>query len=338
MTDSPAFVTVFIPMLNEESFIGRCLDSVVGFDYPKQALEVLVFDGGSTDKSRDVVAARSREHAWIHLLDNPLRTQANGFNAALNRARGRYFVRLDAHSEYAADYITRCVDLLQRTGAVCVGGRQRPTGSSYASKAIAMAYTSRFAAGNAAFRYSDREQWTDTVYLGAYVTDALRTVGGMDTSWVVNEDYELNYRLRQQGGRILLSPSIASEYWVRSSMGALARQYFRYGMWRARTALVHPGSLRWRQLAAPSLVVGLLFAGALSARFPAFLVIPAVYLTTVVVVSATIASRRGAWRYFPPMSLTFVIIHVCWGIGFLTGLARFAFPSQRKTARSGSAQ
>ncbi len=316
-------VTLFIPMRNEAGFIDSCLDCVVGFDWPKDRLEVLVLDGQSTDRSAGIVEDYSCRHPWIRLIPNPARIQAAAFNRALALARGAYFVRLDAHTQYDPDYVSQCVRALERTGAGNVGGPQHPVGRGYIDGAIALAYQSRFAAGDAAFRYADNERWVDTVYLGAWRTEKLRQLGGMNEAWLVNEDYELNYRLRQTGERILLTPAIQSRYWVRPSLRALGRQYFRYGMWRVRTVMTHPGSLRWRQLAAPAFVLALLASVALASRAPALaLGVPVLYVAASLVASG-LAAARGGGRFFPLLPVIFATIHLAWGTGFLAGVVRF---------------
>jgi succinoglycan biosynthesis protein ExoA len=324
-------VTIFIPMRNERGFIGPCLDCVAAFDWPADRLQVLVLDGESDDGSPATVQEYASRLPSIQLVPNPARIQAAAFNRALALARGEYFVRLDAHSEYASDYVTQCVAALETRGAANAGGPQRPAGRGYVDRAIALAYQSRFAAGDAAFRYAGDERWVDTVYLGAWRTETLRRLGGMNESWLVNEDYELNYRLRQAGGKILLTPAIRSCYWVRPSLRALARQYFRYGMWRVRTLATHLGSLRWRQLASPLLVVGLVGSAVLAPIAPrAALVLPAVYLLACVTASVATASQKDAGaRFLPIVPVIFATIHLAWGSGFLVGLLRFGHLAAR---------
>ncbi len=310
-------------MRNEAGFIGTCLDCVVAFDWPKDRLEVLVLDGQSSDGSAAIVQEFSQRYPWIRLVPNPDRIQAAAFNRALGLARGDFFVRLDSHTSYESDYLSACIRLLMAGEAENVGGPQRPMGLGYVDGAIALAYQSRFAAGDAAFRYANNERWVDTVYLGAWRTDTLRRLGGMNEGWLVNEDYELNYRLRRAGGRILLSPTIRSRYWVRPSLPALARQYFRYGLWRARTFIVHPGSLRPRQLAAPLLVIALAASAALASSHGRLaMMVPLLYLSASLFASA-LASARGGVRFFPMLPLVFVTIHLAWGSGFLAGLLRW---------------
>lgn len=325
MPAAPApLVTVFIPMLNEAGRISACLDSVLAQRGLQGPIELLVLDGGSTDDSPAIVRRYGERYPFVRLLPNPERFQAPAFNRALAEAQGEFFVRMDAHTTYADDYVAQCVHLLRTKDAANVGGPQRPVGTSRMGRVVAAAYTSRFAAGDAAFRYSGEERWVDTVYLGAWRTDTLRRLGGMNPAWEVNEDYEMNIRLRDAGGKILLSPSIRSQYAVRPSLRSLCRQYFRYGMWRFRTVRHHPGSLRARQLAAPMLVLGLVASMLLSAvSLPLAAIIPAVYAVGLLCASVLAARGKGLGPGAALLPVVFACIHLAWGLGFLAGAIRF---------------
>lgn len=320
------YISVLIPMRNEERYIAPCLDSVLANGYPKERLEVLVIDGMSTDRSREIVQEHSESHPNICLLENPGRIVPTALNIGIRKAKGEIIVRMDTHTTYAPDYIRQCMTLLQTTGAASVGGVQRSVGTDYISNVIAIATTSPFGAGDARFRYSDREEWVDTVYLGAWYKQTLETLGGFNEEWVVNQDYELNYRLRQAGGKILLSPKIRCQYYVRSSLRALTRQYFRYGFGKVKTLVAYPESLRCRQLAPPVLVMALFLSlGILPINQMLGVAVPVLYITANLLASLWTASRKG-WKYLPLLPLAFVTVHLSWGIGFLAGLLKWGVP------------
>jgi glycosyltransferase involved in cell wall biosynthesis len=313
-------VTVVVPMRNEATTIRECLASILANAVPEGELELLVLDGQSSDGSTAIVAEIAATDARVRLLDNPARLQSAAFNRALAEARGEFLVRMDAHTLYEADYLAECMRLLEETGAAGVGGVQRAAGRTPIGQAIAAAVSSRFAAGDAKYRHASRPAWVDTVYLGAWRTATLREVGGMNPTWAVNEDYEMNVRLRNAGGRMYLSPTIRSTYFVRSSLPRLARQYFRYGFWKVRTLLAHPGSLRWRQLVAPVFVISLLLTPVLVTVVGVWgLMHLAAYAAASLLASVTIAGRTE-WRHLPILPVIFFLIHASWGSGFLTGL------------------
>lgn len=320
-------VSVIIPMRNEENFIGACLDSIIANDYPKEHLEVIVVDGMSSDRSREIVLDYAARHSYIRLLDNPGCMAPTALNIGIREARGEIIIRMDAHTVYAFDYISSSVELLQTSGAANVGGLQRAVGNNYISNAIALATTSRFGIGDAKYRYAEKEMWVDTVYLGAWYKKTLETIGGFNEEWVANEDYELNYRLRVAGGKILLSPKIRCWYFVRDSLRKLARQYFRYGMWKVKTLVAYPDSLRWRQMAPPILVIALLLSMILLVSEQKIgLFIPVTYFVGSLVASVVVAPKRGL-RYLPILPIVFWTLHLSWGTGFFVGIMRFGIPS-----------
>lgn len=324
-------VTIVVPMRNEEHGILACLESILANELPEGELELLVLDGQSTDRSPQLVAALAERDPRVRLIDNPARLQADAFNLGLAEARGRYLVRMDAHTRYEPDYVAESIRLLEETGAGNVGGVQRAVGTSFVSRAIAAAVSSRFAAGDAKYRHATAPAWVDTVYLGTWRTDTLRTLGGMRPGWAVNEDYELNVRLRAMGQGVYLSPTIHSTYFVRVSIPKLLKQYFRYGFWKVRTLRMHPGSLRWRQLVAPAFVLSLLATPFLYHWFgPAGLLHLAVYGVANLAASLITASRTQ-WSTLPLLPLAFLSIHLAWGIGFLAGWCWWPFRRDAST-------
>jgi len=319
------FVSVIIPCRNEERFIAICLDSIIAQNYPKNKLEVLVVDGMSNDRSREIVIEYAKRYPFIRLLDNPKLIAPIALNIGIQEARGEIIVRIDAHTTYEKNYIDQCVMLLQTTDATNVGGMQHAVGTDYVSNTIAIAITHPFGIGDAKFRYSNREEWVDTVYLGSWYKQSLVSLGGFNEEWVVNQDYELNYRLRESGGKILLSPKICCHYYVRSSIKKLVIQYFRYGFWKVKTIVNHPNSVRWRQLVPPVFVLTLIASLALIPFFRICVIVPGLYVISNLVASFRVASQRGR-RYLPLLPFIFVILHISWGIGFLIGLTRFGIP------------
>jgi succinoglycan biosynthesis protein ExoA len=314
--------SVVVATYDEEQFIGNCLDSLLCQDYPLDRIEILVMDGGSSDRTRDIVHRYTADYANIRLLENRRRHQTAAYNLGLRESTGQYVLILGAHSVVAPDYVRKCVSLLETTGAANVGGVQRAIGTSYVSSAIALAMSSPFGVGDAIFRYAEKEAYVDSVFGGAWKKETLEQLGGFNEALPGNEDYELNHRLRQRGGKILLSPSIRIFYYNRSSLRSLARQYFRYGYHKAYMLQLHPESLRWRQIVPPLFVITTLASAALSflGSWLGFLV-PAAYLATNLSVSLATAFRQGL-RYVAVLPVAFGVLHFSWGTGFLAGVIR----------------
>ena len=325
---SEPLVTVILPVRNEGPFIARSLGAVLAQDWPPGRLEVIVADGMSTDDTREIVrrSAGAVPEVPVSIVDNPAGIVPTAMNAAIDAARGEVVVRVDGHTIVEPDYVRRCVEALRRSGAQNVGGRMTAVGEGPFARAVAAATSSPFGVGGARFHYSDREEWVDTVYMGAWPRRVLEDLGGFDPEMVRDQDDELNYRLRARGGKILLAPEIRSRYFNRPTIRSLARQYFQYGFWKVRVLQKHPRQMRPRQFAPPALVGALLAATAASfgwrpARF-ALAGLAGAYGAGNLAASAWAARKRSA-RLLPLLPVAFATLHFSYGFGFLAGLARF---------------
>jgi succinoglycan biosynthesis protein ExoA len=318
------FVSVIMPVRNEADFIEESLGAVLAQDYTAERMEVLVVDGRSDDMTRDLVRRQAARDGRARLLDNPGRDQASALNIGIAQARGEIIVRVDGHGRIPGGYVKACVKALEASGADNVGGQMRAVGTTPLAEAIALATSSPFGVGGSRFHYSDRPGDTDTVYLGAFRHEVFDRVGLFDPAAVPNEDYEFNYRLRANGGRVYYTPEIWAWYYVRPSMRGLACQYFRYGWRKAFVIRRHPGSVKVRHLVAPMFVAALL-VGVVGAWIQPWLAweLTAVlgsYLLAVSLASLRVAAGHG-WRHLVWLPLIFATIHLSWGSGFLASIA-----------------
>lgn len=317
------FVSVLVPVRNEERYIEACLGSLLSQEYPPDRYEVLVLDGGSTDRTRDLARTLAADAAArVILLDNPGRTPATAMNVGLAHARGDVIVRVDGHAAVEGDFLRRGTEALRSSGADCVGGPLRSIGRGAVGEAVALAMSSPFGVGNARFRYSQEREEVDTVAFGFYRRDVFDRVGRFEDI-VGGEDDEFNYRLRDAGGRILLTPEIRSRYVVRSSLPDLWRQYFAYGRAKVQVLRRHPRQAQPRQLVPAAFVVALLAAAATglvarSWRPPATVAVP--YIAVSLAASTSLAAQHG-WRRLPLLPAAFATLHISYGLGTLTGLA-----------------
>jgi succinoglycan biosynthesis protein ExoA len=321
-------VTVIMPVRNEESFIARSLGAVLGQDYPAELLQVLVADGMSDDRTREIVEELARAHPGydVEIVDNPVGIVPTGFNAALDRARGQVIVRVDGHTIIAPDYVSECVAALAVSGADNVGGRMDAEGSGRTGEAIALATSSPFGVGDSHFHYATGERWVDTVYLGAWPREVFTRIGPFDPEMVRNQDDEFNYRLRAAGGRILLTDRIRSRYYSRASLRTLFRQYRQYGLWKVRVLQKHPRQMSARQFV-PPLFAAVVGGGAVLAPTSrsvrrAWSAALGAYGLATLAASVSVA-RRAGWRHLPVLPAVFAAVHLGYGSGFLAGLVRF---------------
>lgn len=312
-------VTVILPTLNEREFIRDCLDSLLAQDYEAVA-EVLVVDGGSTDGTRTIVAAAPSP---VRLVDNPRVSAAAAMNVGIELSVGEIVVRADAHTRYAHDYVRRCVEVLTETGAANVGGPMRPVGTTSFGRAVAAVTSSPFGVGPGRFHYSARREPVDTVYLGCWRRETLVALGGYDESdlqWAA-EDQELNFRLRRDGGIVLLDPTIRSHYFPRERPRALARQYANYGMAKASTLAKHRTLPSWRPLA-PAALVAVTAIAAVVGRGRRRIAVPVLHGAACTCIGLRLAADPGVAPHRAAGAM--LICHWSYGLGFWRGVFRIA--------------
>jgi glycosyltransferase involved in cell wall biosynthesis len=291
-------------------------------------MEVIVADGLSTDDTKLVVAEMaSGADIAVTLIDNPALTAPAALNRAIAVSKGSMIIRVDGHCEIAGDYVANCVRLLMLGMADGVGGPIETIAESPQAEAIAIAMSSKFGVGGSAFRtVHDKELEVDTIAFPGYRRALFDRIGGFDEELVRNQDDEFNYRVRKNGGRLILSPSIRSRYYSRSSFRALWRQYFQYGYWKVRVLQLHPGQMSVRQFV-PFLFVATLIALAVMSIVSVaaawlFICLLAVYGLANLIASL-VSSRRTGLGSVPRISLSFAILHFAYGSGFLFGLVAF---------------
>lgn len=311
-------------MLNEESYIGGCLDSILAGTLAMDQCEVLVVDGGSVDRSRKIVRAKMEQHPSIRLLENLRRVQGAAMNIGIQNARGKYILRMDAHSEYPRDYAQNCLEELERTGADNVGGTWKvmPASPTLLAKALALTVQHWFGVGNAKYRMGGGG-YVDTVPFGVFRRELFARIGLFRENLAVHEDYEMNARIRAAGGKIYLSGRIRNIYYHVPTFGGYLRKTWAYGYWVARWCLLHPHGFAWRHFASLFFVIALL-GGALLASFwrPAGVGVAAIlaaYAVLAIISSVQLGLREG-WRFVPILPVLFFLRHTAYGMGTLAGI------------------
>ncbi len=326
-------VSVIIATYNEARFIGECLSSLMAQTYPLDRMEVVVSDGGSTDGTREIVAAVSAEHPQVRLVDNPKRIQVCAFNRGIEESKGDLVMIMCAHATHDADYVRRCVEVSAETGAANVGGiwETKPGANTLIARSIVVACSVRFGIGGARFRVGGTAGSVDTVSGGAYRRDVFEKVGLMDERLVRGEDNEFNARLRENGLTIYFDPSIRTSYFARSTIGGFLNQCFVNGVYHVLTLMVNLRGCSVRHLVPFAFVCSLLVLG-LAGLFwpPAWLggaAILGLYVLADLVASFSAAAANG-WRHLLVLPWLFFCAHVFYGFGTLVG--SFRFPLKRK--------
>lgn len=325
LSDWPV-VSVVVPMRNEVAHIGRCLDALLKQDYPEESLEIVVADGESSDGSAELVRDLAQRHGNLRLCANPQRTTPFGLNAGIREARGEVIVIVGSRTFVEPDFVRESVLALDRSGADVAGGVMEAIGQDAFGEAVAAAVCSRFGVGNVAYRQAKDEGFVDTVAFAAYRRPILEQVGLFDEELTRDQDDELNHRIRAHGGRLFVTPRVRTTYASRTTPTRLWKQYFGYGYYKVRVLQKHPRMMQPRHFAPPAAVASGLVALAVVPFKPRLLLLFAplagVYATGVLAGSLG-AARRIGWRRLPALALTFPILHLSYGSGFLIALVRF---------------
>lgn len=341
-------VSIIIPIFNEKRYIRQLLNSLLQQDYSKEKLEIILIDGRSDDGTREEIqkiisASPEFSDVCIFVLDNPDRIVPCALNIGIKEAKGKYIIRMDAHSEYAPDYVTKCVAWLEKTNAANVGGAMIAVGNGSIGKAIEFAHHCRFGLGGGKFHDEQWAGYADTVYLGAWPKRIFAEVGLFDERLMRNQDIEFNARIRKNGGLIYLTPEIRSYYHCRANLKGLWKQNFENGKWVVYTKAIAPYALSWRHFIPFVFVVSLIGSASLSVilfclslfsvsdisqfRFGVLSGISLVFLTGISgcyalanIFSSIMLSFKHGFRYFFMLPIVFTTLHFSYGLGSVWGL------------------
>jgi len=307
------FVSVIVPVRNEEKFIGKCLESIINQDYPKENLEVLVVDGVSTDKTREIIEKFKIQNSKfkIRLIDNPQKFTPFGLNIGIKNSQGEVVIRMDAHAGYEKEYISMCVQHLLESGADNVGGAVKtlPAKETAVARAIAISLSHPFGAASS-FRLGSKESVeTDTVFGGCYKREIFDRIGLFNEKLLRSQDLELNLRLKKSGGRILLFPDIIVSYYPQSSFLNFLKHNFADGVWSIYPLKFIKTKFKLRHY------IPLIFVLTLPLSiWP--------YMPLSLFFSLQVALREKDFRFFFLMPLAFACRHFGYGLGSIFGLVK----------------
>lgn len=341
-------VSIIIPCRNEEKFIGKCLDSIVVNDYPKDKIEVMVIDGMSTDNTKEIVREYAQKHSFIKLLENPKKIAPVALNMGVKRASGDIIMRMDAHAAYdnkhstseiimgmgahttyEKDYISKCVKYLNQYEADNIGGTMItvPKENTVVGRAIAYVLSSPFGTGNSYFRIgSKKPRWVDTVFGGCYKREVFEKVGLFNENLARSQDMEFNLRLKKAGGKTLLIPDINCYYYAKADLKEFWEHNFDDGVWVTYPLKFGTRIFSWRHLAPLFFISGLILLTILSFLRPLFmgllLFVIGLYAGVSIFFSVKIAKKEKDFRYLFLMPVVFTIRHIAYGLGSIWGLIK----------------
>ncbi len=319
-------VAVIIPTLNEEKFIAKCLDCIIQQTFPFSEMDLMVVDGGSADRTKEIVEEYRKKYVNIRFIHNPKRIQSVAFNIGAKKSTAPYIIRLDAHALYNKDYIEKCIgDLVADESRGNVGGRCiiLPFDNTLWAKTNAILNYSRFGIGGSAFRVGEKPGCVDSVPFGAFPRYVFDKVGGMREDLPRAEDNEYNSRIRKAGYKVYFDPEIVSSYYARPTLYLSCKQMYANGESIGHLFYVDREAIGLRHLIPFLFVVGIIAGTMLSFVWSPFFYLLMAGLCVYFIcdaVASFLAAKEHGWKCFFPLFLMFFCVHISYGCGTIVGL------------------
>ena len=317
-------VSVVMPVYNEERYIEKCLDSLLLQDYPMGNMEWIFVDGCSKDKTVALLEAYQEKYpGLIRVFNNPHKIVPWAMNIGIAESNGKYIVRLDAHADYATDYISKCVYYLENTDAENVGGVAETKANGFMGNAIAKMLSSKFGVGNSQFRINGESGYVDTVPFGAFKREVFFNYGGYDERLVRNQDNEMNFRIRKNGGKIYLANDIRFSYYCRDTVKGIAKMARQNGMWNVITMKLCPGTMGLRHFIPFAFVASILGLGVLGLLHPIFWCVLGAELSLYLLLDILFSAKQASGiKEFFALLMLFLVFHIAYGCGSLIGITK----------------
>ncbi len=325
-------VSVVMPVYNEEKYVEKCIESLLAQTYPKENMEWIFVDGMSTDRTLEILRRYVERYPdLMRIIANPKRNVPCAMNLGIEGSRGKYLVRLDAHSSYAEDYISKCVYYLENTDAENVGGVAETKAVGTVGKAISKMLSSKFGVGNSQFRTNGKSGYVDTVPFGAFRREIFRKYGGYDERLIRNQDNEMNFRIRKNGGKIYLSDEIKLSYYCRNDVKGIVSMAMTNGKWNVITMKMCPGSMGLRHFVPLVFVLSLIGLPLLGIAHWAFLALLGAELLLYALLDAMFSIKKASsFVEFWLLVALFPIFHVSYGFGSIGGIFKLFQKKYRK--------
>lgn len=325
-------VSVVMPIYNEEKYIDKCVQSLLEQDYPLENMEWIFVDGMSKDRTVEILQMYVNQYPnLIRVYSNPNRIVPYAMNIGIAECKGKYVVRLDAHADYATDYISKCVYFLENTDAENVGGVAETKSQGVIGNAIAKMLSSKFGVGNSQFRVNGESDYVDTVPFGAFKREVFTKYGGYDERLVRNQDNEMNFRIRKNGGKIYMSDQIHLSYYCRDSIKGILQMARKNGIWNVITMKLCPGSMGIRHFIPFLFVVSILGLAVLGLIHWIFWLALGLELILYASLDLLFAVKLcTSVKELLLLIALFPAFHVSYGLGSMAGLLKLCTKKYRK--------
>jgi len=307
-------VSIICPTYNEVDNIEKILKFFT--DAPPDEKELLIVDGGSNDGTKTIVEEWISKYSNIQMFENPNKYVPFALNIGIKNSSGDPIIRLDAHTEYAQDYLEQIIKTFNETGADIVGGPMNAVGKTNFQIAVAQSTSTVFGVGDSKIHKAKYKGESDHVYLGAWRRRLFDEIGYFDERLKRNQDDEFHYRARSLGKRIYLNPEIKSFYYPRSSLSKVIKQYFQYGLFKPAVLRKIKSEIKLRHLI-PSLFS--IYILTLSLAFLTIFYLLPLFVYIFMDIYFSIRTKSNI-KIVSNSLLVYPVMHLSYGFGFLTGL------------------
>jgi cellulose synthase/poly-beta-1,6-N-acetylglucosamine synthase-like glycosyltransferase len=337
--ESP-FISIVVGIRNEEKFIEECIESLLKLDYPRDRYEIIIVDGMSTDKTRDLV-----QKYPVKLLLNERKNVSAARNLGVKNARGNFVAFTDGDCKVDPQWLKILVREMQNApeNVVCVGGPNLifDTDPVFGRVVGYSQETFLGSGGSAQSKNSTKKHYVSSLpnCNAMYRKDAIQEVGGFDEKFLVGQDGDLNYRIGKKGYKFLYIPDAQVLHHRRGTLKSFSVRMFKYGMWMAELFKKHGEFVRWYAFL-PSIAI--LFATSLliasiiysipiySIPIMFLFALAATYFVLVFVTSLQVIRKmRSKYGFFA--LLVIPLQHVTYGLGFLYSFINSLLPSKTRT-------
>lgn len=323
------FISIVVVTKNEEKHIKDCLESLMRLEYPKGKYEIIVVDGNSTDKTREIV-----EKYLVKLIIDKEGGLANSRNIGIESAKGDYVASTDADCVVKEDWLKNLVDSIQEASkdVVAVGGPNLIfEDDAPFAKLVGYMQETFFGSGGAPQSYRiNKSKYVFSIHNCniLYKKSILIREGGFDDRFNVGEDAELNFRLGQKGYKFLYLPDIIVWHCRPDNLKKFIKKMFLYGESMAKITRKHKKIIRWYAFLPTFAMFTLLVAYPLIKLFS---MIVYIYLfgAAIYAIGLLISTAQVYRSYRSTKSLlTFILLptqHLSYGVGFLKSMIRRKF-------------
>ncbi len=324
-------VTIGVVAYNEEEYIANTLKDIGSQSYPHELTELILVDGMSSDKTKDIMetfAEAHQDYDDVKVLNNPKRKQASGWNIVIENSSMDVLVRVDAHTKIPPDFIEKNMKNIE--SGEDISGGPRPCliiNENSWTRTLLQAENSVFGSSVNSCRRTGEKRYVKTMFHAAYRRSTFNRVGLFNEDLGRTEDNEMNYRMRQAGYKLCFDPEVVSYQYARSSLKKMLRQKYGNGYWIGRTLSVCPRCLSVFYFVPFAFVMAILIAAVIALLGYQMLlgVLGGVYFSFAVFMAIVAVKNEGwnKWSFLLP--ILFFLLHVSYGVGTVIGLVSLCF-------------